>query len=79
VLVTADHGRSASFRDHGGGYPESGRVWLVARAPRLPARGLLDLTTHLSSVAPTIRCLLGLRTDDSASAGASIAPLCQSD
>src|SRR4029077_11220017 len=30
LLVTADHGRAAGFRDHGQPYPESARVWLVA-------------------------------------------------
>jgi hypothetical protein len=75
VVVTADHGRSANFRDHGDS-PESGEVWLVAAggpiapvaagpAPAAPPRRLRD-------IAPTLRALLGLHADDSPRAGAVI-------
>ena len=77
ILVTADHGRSASFRDHGGEWPESGRVWIVAHGPGLRGRGLVDTgKLHLDDVAPTIRCLLGLRPDSAASAGHAISSIC---
>ena len=80
VFVTADHGRSNGFRDHGGGWHESGRVWLGVRAPCIAARGYLDTPMQkLADVAPTIRCLLGQRGDDSSSAGRSIAAVCATD
>ncbi len=80
VFVTADHGRSSGFRDHGGGWHESGRVWLGVRAPFIAARGYLDAPSHrLADIAPTIRCLLGRRADDSADAGRSIAAVCATE
>ena len=71
VIVTADHGRSADFKDHGGFAPESARVWLVAAGPRIAARGWIasPRDRHLADVAPTIRVLLGLRGDGSPYAG----------
>jgi hypothetical protein len=62
VLVTADHGRAYSFRDHGGRYPESGRVWLVAAGGDVRARGLVAASRRhtLSELAPTLRALLGM-------------------
>jgi predicted AlkP superfamily pyrophosphatase or phosphodiesterase len=75
VFVTADHGRSVGFRDHGGAFSESGRVWMVVKGSN--ARGLVDSPTlHLADIAPTIRCMLGMRTDTSGDAGHPIAPLC---
>jgi hypothetical protein len=80
VFVTADHGRSNGFRDHGGGWHESGRVWLGVRAPCIAARGYVDSPSQrLADVAPTIRCLLGQRADDSANAGHSIAAVCATE
>jgi predicted AlkP superfamily pyrophosphatase or phosphodiesterase len=79
VFVTADHGRSNGFRDHGGGWHESGRVWLGVRAPCIAARGYIDGAQRLADVAPTIRCLLGQRSDDSASAGHAIAAVCATE
>jgi hypothetical protein len=62
VFVTTDHGRSHSFREHGGRYPESSRVWLVAAGPRIKARGNVDTTRehHLRDIAPTLRLIAGL-------------------
>jgi hypothetical protein len=62
VLVTADHGRAYDFRDHGGRYPESGRVWLVAAGGDLRTHGLLAAARRhtLSDLAPTVRALLGM-------------------
>ena len=78
IVVTADHGRSDSFRDHGRDYPESGRVWLVARGEQITARGLADTANHrLADIAPTIRCLLGLRRDHAATAGLTIREICE--
>ncbi len=77
ILVTADHGRAANFRDHGGGAPESGRVWLVAKGAGVEARGPIDAgVRHLEDVAPTIRCLLGLPRVVAQGAGESIPQLC---
>lgn len=60
VLVTTDHGRADSFREHGWAWPESKRVWLVAKGAGIDARGALDgPERRLSNVAPTIRRLLG--------------------
>jgi hypothetical protein len=71
VIVTADHGRSADFKDHGGFAPESARVWLVASGPRIAARGWIASPRDraLADVAPTLRLLLGLRADRDAHAG----------
>jgi len=62
VLVTADHGRAYSFRDHGGRYPESGRVWLVAAGGDVRGHGMVvGARRHtLSEIAPTLRALLGM-------------------
>ncbi len=60
VLVTADHGRARSFVDHGARYPESARVWMVARGPDLRSHGLVAAAHRhtLSDVASTVRWLL---------------------
>jgi phosphopentomutase len=62
VLVTADHGRAYDFQDHGGRYPESGRVWLVAAGGPVEGHGLVAASRRhtLSDVAPTVRALLGI-------------------
>jgi len=65
VLVTADHGRARNFVDHGPQFPESGRVWLVAAGADVQGRGLVAASRHtLSDVAPTVRALLGITSDD---------------
>jgi hypothetical protein len=66
VVITADHGRAYNFRDHGGRYPESARVWLVAGAADRTTHGLVQgWRKHtLSEVAPTVRSLLGLPSDE---------------
>jgi predicted AlkP superfamily pyrophosphatase or phosphodiesterase len=75
-LVTADHGRCVSFRDHGGGCPESGRVWLVAKGGTVPRNGFVPSSRHrLADIAPTIRVLLGLTEDGHPLAGRPIAEL----
>ena len=62
VIVTADHGRAKDFRDHGGEWPESARVWLVATGPRVRTRGASPspYPRSLSDVAPTIASMLDL-------------------
>ncbi len=62
VFVTADHGRAYDFRGHGGWAPESSRVWLFAKGPRVVAHGAVKSPRerHLSDIAPTVRALLGL-------------------
>lgn len=70
IFVTTDHGRNAAFRDHGGGWPESGRVWLVAKGGAVPRRGVSASSGHrLADIAPTIRALLGIRADSDPRAG----------
>jgi len=74
LFVTTDHGRAASFRDHGGDWPESSRVWLVGAGAGISARGVvpMSLPHHLADIGPTIRALFGLARDESRSAGSVI-------
>ncbi|MBS2013190.1 MAG: alkaline phosphatase family protein [Deltaproteobacteria bacterium] len=75
VFVTTDHGRANGFRDHGGRFPESGRVWLVAAGPRISARGAVPLSRalHLRDIAPTVREIVALpRVGAGREAGAPI-------
>jgi hypothetical protein len=62
LLVTTDHGRAASFTDHGGAYPESAQAWLVAAGDMVRARGRLSVhpPRRLADVAPTLRAAFGL-------------------
>jgi hypothetical protein len=75
VFVTTDHGRSSTFRDHGGYAPESGRVWLVASGGGVPETGCLrSFESHrLADIAPTLRALMGFPADPEAAAGRAIA------
>lgn len=68
VYVTADHGRAADFRDHGGRWPESSRVWLIAIGdvggiPVEAAHGSRPEERRLAEIAPTVRTLLGMPAD----------------
>jgi hypothetical protein len=65
VIVTADHGRGWDFKDHGPRFPESGRVWLVAGGGAVRGHGLVAASRRhtLSDVAPTVRFLLGIASD----------------
>jgi len=74
LFVTADHGRSHDFRDHGAAHPESSRVWLVAAGSAIAARGLVAAGRehHLADIAPTVRELFGLRADHHENAGVSL-------
>jgi hypothetical protein len=74
VLVATDHGRAADYRDHGGAFPESARVWLGAFGSAVQARGLLPASRHrrLTDIAPTVRRFMGLPPDDSKNAGSPV-------
>jgi predicted AlkP superfamily pyrophosphatase or phosphodiesterase len=76
VVVTADHGRAANFRDHGR-QPESQPVWLVAAGGPIGARGLVAAAgqRRLCDIAPTLRLWLGLDADASPRAGVPIPEL----
>jgi hypothetical protein len=71
VLVATDHGRAADYRNHGGAFPESARVWLAAFGGPVRARGLLAAPRHrrLTDIAPTVRSFMGLERDASRKAG----------
>jgi Type I phosphodiesterase / nucleotide pyrophosphatase len=78
VIVTADHGRARSFRDHGDWAPESARVWLGAFAGDGPREPLAALgpprPRSLADIAPTVRALLGVApTKEGAEEGRAIA------
>ncbi len=77
ILITADHGRASSFSGHGGGSPESSRVWLLATGGAVPKRGSVAVQrqTRLADLTPTVRALLGLPPDHSSRAGAPIVEL----
>jgi hypothetical protein len=82
VIVTTDHGRAANFSSHGGGAPESQRVWLLAAGAGLPAHGTLgagananEHVARLADIAPTVRRWMGLADDRSAGAGRPMAAL----
>jgi hypothetical protein len=76
VIVTADHGRAANFRDHGDA-PESSAVWLVAAGAGIAHAGFARSGDRhrLADIAPTVRALLQLPADDSPRAGRQIAEL----
>lgn len=76
VIVTADHGRSHEFHNHGK-MPESARIWAVAAGPRFVARGpvISPYPRRLADIAPTLRVVLGLPPDTSERSGAPIEEL----
>ena len=77
IVVTADHGRARDYRHHGGEFPESARVWLVAAGPRIPARGYVSAPRerHLADVAPTLRAVLGVAPGARSDGGAVLSEL----
>lgn len=82
VFVTTDHGRAATFRHHGGAFPESARVWLAAWGPTIHARGsvITDASRRLADLAPTARTILGLpRLPTSPAAGRPLYELLGTD
>jgi bisphosphoglycerate-independent phosphoglycerate mutase (AlkP superfamily) len=73
VIVTADHGRAANFRDHGDTAESSG-VWLVAAGAGVPRVGFAHTASRhrLADIAPTLRALLRLPADESPRGGRPI-------
>ncbi len=64
IMVVTDHGRSAGFRDHGGGFPESRYAFLLISGPRVPrAAGPGDVVT-LGDVGRGAGRLLGVGGED---------------
>jgi Metalloenzyme superfamily len=54
IIVTADHGRNADFKDHGTA-KESERVWLMMRGQTVPHDGFVSAAPlSLSNILPTI-------------------------
>jgi len=74
LVVTADHGRSSGFVNHGGA-PEAARVWALFAGSVVTARGR-PITTRrrLADIAPTIRSAVGLAGDTNPTAGTSLLP-----
>jgi len=74
VLVTSDHGRAHDYRDHGGSFPESARVWLAAFGGPVRARGFAAAPRprRLADLAPTIRATIDLEPDRAPSGGAPL-------
>lgn len=62
IFVTTDHGRSASFREHGREFPESADVWVVAAGAGIPKRGEVALAQErtLSDLPTTIAAVAGI-------------------
>jgi Metalloenzyme superfamily len=77
VIVTTDHGRGGSFRDHGKPGDGSDRVWMIAAGGPIRARGLVRPLgqRRLADIAPTVRAILGLPADASARAGSVLPEL----
>lgn len=56
LLVTADHGRSRNFRDHGRAHPESSQCFLFAEGSKIrPLGRVATKTSYLRDIAPTLR------------------------
>src|SRR5258707_912136 len=76
LLVTTDHGRSTEFSSHGGEYPESSRVFLVAAGSGIRARGFVPARAHrLADVGQTIRALVELPLVSAPRAGQVVSEL----
>jgi hypothetical protein len=75
IVVTCDHGRSASFNDHGWDVPESGRVWMVMSGGAVPALGYVDRggAARLADIAPTLETLLGITEEPIVAGGQAMA------
>jgi hypothetical protein len=77
LVITADHGRDRRCREHGRGYPESARAWLIARGAGIVDGGYVSAPEprRLADIAPTVRRILGLRADEGKSAGTPMVEL----
>jgi len=77
LFVTADHGRADGFVNHGGAYPESARVWLVAAGSAFQGRGFVAAPSgrRLADIAPTVREIAHLKRDSDRAAGVPLMEL----
>ncbi len=66
VIVTADHGRSRTFREHGYSHPESGRSFVVAFGGKAATRGEACAKHNivLPDVGATVNAILGVPKSD---------------
>ena len=76
VIVTTDHGRNTDFRHHGAWSASSGRSFVLAFGGRVAPQGVVcpSRNVTLTDIAPTMRALMGLRSDPS-SDGRTIAEI----
>jgi hypothetical protein len=75
LIVATDHGRAASFQNHGGS-PEAARIWTLWSGDDVRLRGYPAVpASRLADVASTIRRLLDLPTNASPDAGRNLAVL----
>jgi hypothetical protein len=74
VIITTDHGRNETFKDHTGLRYDSSRTFVLAFGARVPARGVICPTRNhtLTDIAPTVREILGLPTVHGSRRGAPI-------
>lgn len=77
VIVTADHGRAANFKDHGFMMLGAERSWVIAFGGGMKPQGVACPKSDvlLTDIAPTIRVLVGLPPDASDSGGRPIAEI----
>jgi hypothetical protein len=77
VIVTTDHGRAATFRDHGGGLAGSERSFVIAFGDGHEARGVVceHRDVRLPDIGATVRALAGLPADDDPHAGEPVEEL----
>ncbi len=75
LVVTADHGRAATFQDHGGAR-EAARIWMLWSGDAVNGRGYPPAPdSRLADTAQTLRTLLGLAPDEDPRAGRELAVL----
>jgi len=78
VIVTADHGRARTFKEHGYTHPESGRSFVIAFGGKAPAKGIDACARRnilLPDVGATVRALFALPKDEAPDAGRPIEDL----
>lgn len=72
LVVTTDHGRAASFRNHTNS-KEAARIWMLWSGSAIHARGYPAIAdTRLADLSPTIRQLMRLGTDHDRRAGRAL-------
>jgi hypothetical protein len=77
VIVTADHGRARSFREHGYTHPESGRSFVIAFGGKAATKGIACArrSVLLPDVGATVTATLGVPKDEARDAGRPIEDL----